>query len=85
MLEFLLDSGVSVDAADIGGWRALHMASEAGHMAAVQLLLRHNATVNVQTDCGLTPLHKAAQKNHVSTVKPGNNHFWLLFFSFLQA
>ncbi len=65
MLKFLLHSGISVDAADIGGWTALHMACEAGHMHAVQVLLKHNATVNVQTDCGLTPLHKAAQRNQV--------------------
>lgn len=40
MVKMLLGLGVPVNAADAGGWTALHAASGAGHENVMQLLLQ---------------------------------------------
>lgn len=51
------------------GQAALHIAGELGHEEVVDILLAHNAFVNVRNKHGMTPLHLAARKGFNSIVK----------------
>jgi ankyrin repeat protein len=58
----LLRKGANVNAVDLRGDSSLHRAAEAGHRAVVELLLEHQADVNLRTgEGGVAPLHLAAQ------------------------
>ncbi|XP_078700717.1 uncharacterized protein LOC144927256 [Branchiostoma floridae x Branchiostoma belcheri] len=65
----LLAEGVNVNAADNGGWTALHKASENGHTGTVQALLTAGATIDSPTKGGGTALHKASKHGHTGTVQ----------------
>lgn len=60
----LLKRGANVDNATKKGNTALHIASLAGQKDIIHLLLQYNASVNVQSQNGFTPLYMAAQENH---------------------
>ena len=68
MVKLLMDVGVPVNIPDMGGWTALHAASDSGHDDVVDLLLANGADPNIQTDSGSTPLHAAAARGHQSTL-----------------
>jgi ankyrin len=51
------------------GNTALHIACLAGQAEIVNILIEHNAAVNVQSQNGFTPLYMAAQENHFDIVK----------------
>ena len=51
-----------VDIKDDGGWTPLIIASSAGHMDIVQMLVEKGAKVNEVTDEGRSPLLYAASK-----------------------
>ena len=53
---FLKVCGLSVDAADERGWRAIHHAALHGQQKVVDLLVRRGASINSRTVSGLTPL-----------------------------
>ncbi|KAF4523418.1 hypothetical protein B566_EDAN007890, partial [Ephemera danica] len=57
----LLRRGATVDAATKKGNTALHIASLED---VVKILVQHEASVNVQSQNGFTPLYMAAQENH---------------------
>jgi ankyrin repeat protein len=44
----------------LAGWTALHKAAHGGHLEAVQMLLEHNADVNLRNILGEFPIHRAA-------------------------
>jgi len=68
-LSMLLGApGVNVDAAGLSGWHASHEAAMAGHVAALDVLIRFGASLDAREDDGRTPLHWAALAGHVSTV-----------------
>ena len=57
-----LDAGAKVDSIDAqGNRRALNYAAIGNHVAAVRLLMRRGATVNLANRTGFTPLHHAAE------------------------
>lgn len=59
----LITGDEDVDDLDGNGWTALHHAASAGKnaLAAMQLLIDFNATLDIQNKKGDTPLHIAAQ------------------------
>ena len=48
-----------------GGFSALHIAAEEGHVHMTSLLLLRGAPAGCQSHNGLTPLHLAAQEGHL--------------------
>ena len=56
-------------ASDRSGATALHMASEGGHLQCVNLLLQHQAGVNVMDKQQYTPLFSACQMGHRDVVE----------------
>lgn len=62
IVEFLLQNGADVNAADRGGLIPLHNASSYGHIAVAEILIAHKANVNARDKWKFTPLHEAAQK-----------------------
>lgn len=65
----LLKRGIQVDNATKKGNTALHIASLAGQLDIIKLLIEYKADVNVQSSSGFTPLYMAAQENHEACVR----------------
>lgn len=59
----------SLDEKDNRGMTALHIASEHGHEAVVQLLLDKGAELEAKDDNGWTALHFAAEEGHEAIVQ----------------
>jgi glutaminase len=60
----LLAAGVDVDAMNCDDRRALHLASEGGHLKVVRLLVEHKADVHARDRWGQTPLKGAEVNSH---------------------
>jgi ankyrin repeat protein len=71
IVELLLKSNTGTDpnAPDEDGLTPLHIATERGHAAIVQILVRHGADPNKQDADGQTPLHVATYHLHPKTVR----------------
>ncbi|TMW69721.1 hypothetical protein Poli38472_001877 [Pythium oligandrum] len=74
----VLETGVDVNAFDEDGMTALHLASSAGHVDVVRVLLDHGADLNIASESdsmftvvqeGETALHLACRDGHVSVVR----------------
>uniref|UniRef100_A0A1B0G6T3 Poly [ADP-ribose] polymerase n=1 Tax=Glossina morsitans morsitans TaxID=37546 RepID=A0A1B0G6T3_GLOMM len=65
VVEFLLNSGASIQACDEGGLHPLHNACSFGHAEVVRLLLKAGASPNTTDNWNYTPLHEAASKGKV--------------------
>ena len=48
LCRYFLNAGIDVDASDVGGWTALHVAAETGHVNVVQELMNAGADTNKQ-------------------------------------
>ena len=46
--RYFLNAGMDVNASDVGGWTALHVAAETGHATVVEQLLNAGADINKQ-------------------------------------
>ncbi len=66
--KFRINNGVDVNAADKGGWTALHHAAISGHTPLAQLLLASRGRVDAFDKHGVTPLHLAARVGHADIV-----------------
>lgn len=67
LVETLLESGASVDLADLDGVSPLSHAAATGDIKLVDLLLKYQAVFSVDQE-GRTPLHHAAQVGHIDMV-----------------
>lgn len=70
-LQALLDAAptINVDATDIAGRTALHVAVYKKNSQAVKLLLAHNADVTLETNAGGTPFSRAFAHQHYEIVE----------------
>lgn len=59
-LRRLLNSGVDINAANEGGFTALHLASMSGNLEMVRLLLQNGANINASERFGHTALHRVS-------------------------
>ena len=73
-LRELLKAGAPVDGCHKYGKTALHEAVRHGQFRCVEILLGHNANVNISTYDGLTPLHEAAEHGFVDCLIALLNH-----------
>ena len=64
--RLLARGGGDLDARDVDGAAATHLAAEAGHAAAVALLLDARADANARTNYLDTPLHAAAHEGRLA-------------------
>jgi hypothetical protein len=65
----LISNGADLDACEIkSGIRPLHKAAQKGCLQACDLLIRHGADMNAQTQDGATALHLAALAGHAEVV-----------------
>eukprot|EP01133_Synstelium_polycarpum_P007876 gene7876-9246_t len=69
---FILDkeNKVNINAKDSIGQTALHWACRNGHDGIVRILIKYRANLNILDPQNETPIHKAAWKNHVDTIRP---------------
>jgi hypothetical protein len=68
-LSAALDAGAKIDSMDVqGNRRALNYAAIGNHVAAVRLLMRRGATVNLANRTGFTPLHHAAEAGALDAI-----------------
>lgn len=63
-VRWLLERGADVDAAQNGGYTALHSAAHNGDLETARLLLRHGADRELTSDDGKTPLAMAEEGGH---------------------
>jgi uncharacterized protein len=72
-LEYFLSFKPKLDLqskSNTGGYAALHLAAQIGHVEMVKLLLDHGATLNLKSlTTGGTPLHYAAAANRIDAAK----------------
>jgi len=64
LATLLLDRGAPVDAAQHGGFTALHAAAQSGYAELAALLLSRGADPNVRLDDGRTPAQLAEEHGH---------------------
>lgn len=60
-VETFLGQGVNIQASDVRGITALHLATKHGHRNVAALLLKQGAAVNPASQDGVTPLSVAVQ------------------------
>jgi ankyrin repeat protein len=66
LATMLLEHGAPVNAAQHGGYTALHAAGQSGYVALADLLLAHGADPNVRTDDGQTAAQIATEYGHAA-------------------
>jgi hypothetical protein len=66
ILDMFLERGVDVEGADADGWRPVHAAATAGHVACLARLIQHGAALEPNDPpSGTTLLHLAARNIHI--------------------
>ncbi|KAK8081363.1 hypothetical protein PG996_000144 [Apiospora saccharicola] len=64
--RFLIDQGAQINAPDMTGQTALHIAAANGHIAFAQFLIEQTANINTTDRMGWTPLRWALEFDHFS-------------------
>ncbi len=69
IVRLLLEAGAPVNAAQHGGWTALHAAAQHGDLEVVDLLLNYGADAALVNDEGKSPAHLAAAQGNERLVR----------------
>lgn len=69
VVEQLIAAGANVNATDCSKWSPLHEAAKKQDPTILQLLLDSNAIIDIQDECGMTPMFTAAQHGCESSLK----------------
>jgi len=69
IIESLILNNALINVKNWVGYRAIHFAAAAGHVGALELLIKHKAKLQAATDNGRTPLSKAIESNKINAVK----------------
>ncbi|XP_010268638.1 PREDICTED: probable protein S-acyltransferase 23 isoform X2 [Nelumbo nucifera] len=68
--DVLLQNGARVEAADVNGYRAVHVAAQYGQTAFLNhIIVRYGAEFDMPDNDGRSPLHWAAYKGYADTVR----------------
>ncbi|KAH9625762.1 hypothetical protein KSS87_017599 [Heliosperma pusillum] len=68
--DLLLQNGARVEAADVNGYRAVHVAAQYGQTAFLNhIIARYNADFDAPDNDGRSPLHWAAYKGFADTIR----------------
>lgn len=68
VMQYLIESGIQLDAVDNDGNTALHVAVEKGHIEALHLLLNSGATDTITNNRMDAPLHIAVRSNNTELI-----------------
>lgn len=68
-VEFLLKSGMPIEAKSKDGFTPLHVAANSGHLDLVKLLVKQGANINSKSNNGLSPLHMATSGDQAEVVE----------------
>ncbi|KAL6244479.1 hypothetical protein RBB50_008721 [Rhinocladiella similis] len=69
VVDFLLESGASIESVGFHGWRPLHIAASLGNLELVDVCLDHGADVKSRTRTRQTAMHKAASSHSAAVVR----------------
>jgi serine/threonine-protein phosphatase 6 regulatory ankyrin repeat subunit B len=70
LVRLLIDRGAKVDVNDIQQGRSpLHMASQHGYVANIEMLLDYGANIEDTTSDGKNPLMKAVEEGHTAAIR----------------
>lgn len=67
--KYLVEVGAKVNAKELGGFTALHIACRIDYLDMVKLLIGAGADINIRSDDGFTPLHTAAVLGNLEVIK----------------
>lgn len=68
--DVLLQNGARVEAADLNGYRAVHIAAQYGQTAFLNhIVAKYHAEYDAPDNCGRSPLHWAAFKGFSDTIR----------------
>ena len=73
-MNYLIDSGIAIDAVDDNGNTALHAATLNGHIESIHLLLNRNASDSILNKNEDAPLHIAVRTGNVTLVQAFLQH-----------
>ncbi|KIW48394.1 uncharacterized protein PV06_00983 [Exophiala oligosperma] len=69
IVDFLLESGASIESVGYHGWRPIHIAASLGNLELVDVCLNHGADVKSRTQTRQTAMHKAASSHSAAVVR----------------
>ncbi|OXU19187.1 hypothetical protein TSAR_002224 [Trichomalopsis sarcophagae] len=70
LIRLVVDHGADLEATDEQGRTVLHIAAIKSRVRMTEMLLEKDAKVNIEDDCGVTPLLEAANKDKVNRQLP---------------
>ncbi len=74
MLEFLLENGADVNAANSNGTTLLMKASKYGFSKTVQILMQHNADIHMRDNVGFSAIDWAVYKKRTDIIRDLQSH-----------
>ena len=77
-MEFLLTKGAHINGRDKFGGTAFHLAAQKERVEVMQMLLKHNASVNIRNRNNQTPVDIVCKGDNQKAKDILNNHLYKL-------